>query len=209
MLGGRVVSSAGHDFAVDAFDRHVEEVHQPHSNALHARLRGVGPYHVGPLARFSLAFDALAPIAREAAAAIGLAPPCRNPFRSIAVRAVEALHALDEAVRLIDDYQPPDAPAVPLVPRESTGFGVSEAPRGLLYHRYGFDPAGLVTDAAIVPPTSQNQASIERDLWDWVDTHLGLDDAQLGASCEHAVRNYDPCISCATHFLRLTVRREP
>ena len=82
-----------------------------------------------------------------------------------------------------------------------------EAPRGVLFHRYAIDADGLITSARIVPPTSQNQASIEDDLRRFVTGRLDLDDQQLTWQCEQAIRNYDPCISCATHFLDLTVDR--
>ena len=79
--------------------------------------------------------------------------------------------------------------------------------RGLLYHRYEIDDAGLIADAVIIPPTSQNQATIEHDLWHFVERHLDLDDDELRRRAEVTIRNHDPCISCATHFLDLTVER--
>ena len=92
-------------------------------------------------------------------------------------------------------------------PRAGEGFGASEAPRGVLFHRYVLHDDGIITDAQIVPPTSQNQPSIEADLRTMVQTWSDLDDHALSHRCEHAIRNYDPCISCATHFLDLTVKR--
>jgi hypothetical protein len=77
----------------------------------------------------------------------------------------------------------------------------------VLFHRYAIDAEGLITSARIVPPTSQNQASIEDDLRRFVAGRLDLDDQQLTSQCEQAIRNYDPCISCATHFLDLTMDR--
>jgi coenzyme F420-reducing hydrogenase alpha subunit len=125
----------------------------------------------------------------------------------VVVRAVEIVYALDEALRLIDEYERPDPPAVEVPARAGIGHGVSEAPRGLLYHRYELDRDGLIQHATIVPPTSQNQAAIEHDLRDIASANLHLDDAELTALCERTIRNYDPCISCAAHFLRLTVER--
>ena len=85
---------------------------------------------------------------------------------------------------------------------------MSEAPRGLLYHRYELDADGLIVSATIVPPTSQNQAAIEDDLRARRRRPTShLDDDALTALCERTIRNYDPCISCATHFLDLTVDR--
>ncbi len=205
---GRLVSSKGLDIAVAQYEEHFLEEHVPHSNALHSVLRGRGSYHVGPLARYNLNFDRLPMLAQHAARDAGLGPSCRNPFRSIVVRAVEAVFACEEALRLVDAYDPPEPPAVPLVPRAGTGFGCTEAPRGILYHRYALDDGGLIREAKIVPPTSQNQKTIEADLWRFVADHLDLPDEELTRRCEQAVRNYDPCISCATHFLKLSVERQ-
>jgi coenzyme F420-reducing hydrogenase alpha subunit len=204
---GRVVSDGGLDFGPEAFADHVVEEQVPHSTALHARLAGGGPYLVGPLARYSLNAEALSPVAREAAAAAGLGPVCRNPFRSIVVRSVEIVHACDEALRLIESYEPPSRPAVEVPPRTGVGCGWTEAPRGLLWHRYELAADGTITAARIVPPTSQNQAAIEDDLARFVASRLDLPHDELTWRCEQAIRNYDPCISCAAHFLDLEVLR--
>ncbi len=202
---GSFVTSSGREFAVADFGDWVSEQHVEHSNALHARLRDTGPYVVGPLARYSLNHDRLPPTARRAADAAGLGPTCRNPFRSIVVRAVELVVACEEALRIIDGWSDGGPPAVPVPPRAGVGHGATEAPRGSLYHRYELAADGTVLDARIVPPTSQNQASIENDLRAFVQARLHLDTEELTRQCEQAIRNYDPCISCATHFLDLTV----
>jgi coenzyme F420-reducing hydrogenase alpha subunit len=204
---GRIRSDAGLDIAPPEYDEHFEEEHVERSTALHSRLRERGTYLCGPLARFALNGDRLSPLALEAAGEAGLEPACRNPFRSIVIRSIELVYACDEALRLIAAYEEPDAPAVAVEPVAGTGYGVSEAPRGLLYHRYRIDGEGTILDAKIVPPTSQNQRAIEADLRDVVDRHGHLDDEQLRGICEQTIRNYDPCISCATHFLDLEVER--
>ena len=205
--GRRLVSTAGLDFPLEEFEERVVEEHVARSNALHAHLVGRGPYLVGPLARYSLNSERLTPLAAEAAARAGLGPVCRNPFRSIVVRAVETLLACEEALRLIESYEPPARPAVAVPPRAATGVGCTEAPRGILYHRYDLDADGTITAAKIVPPTSQNQVAIEDDLRRFVDARLDWSTPDLTAACEQAIRNYDPCISCATHFLDLRVER--
>ena len=202
---GSFVTSSGHEFAVDAFGDWVTEEHVPHSNALHAHLRDSGPYVVGPLARYSLNHDRLPPVARRAADVAGLGTTCRNPFQSIVVRAVEIVVACEEALRIIDGWSDGGAPSVPVPPRAGVGHGATEAPRGTLYHRYELAEDGTVLDARIVPPTSQNQVSIEADLRGFVQDRLHLDTEELTRQCEQAIRNYDPCISCATHFLDLTL----
>jgi coenzyme F420-reducing hydrogenase alpha subunit len=205
---GRIVSNRGLDIAVDEWPQHFEETQVEWSNALHAHLKERGSYHVGPMARYSLNSDQLTPAAKKAAEDTGLGPTCTNPFRSIVVRAVEIAFACEEALRLIDAYERPHEPFVPVEPNGSVGHGASEAPRGILYHRYEVDEEGLIADAHIVPPTSQNQLSIEDDLKAYVPGHAHLPDEQLQWQLEQAIRNYDPCISCATHFLDLTVERE-
>jgi coenzyme F420-reducing hydrogenase alpha subunit len=202
---GSIVTSSGLEFSGGQFGEYVTEEHVPWSNALHARLRGAGPYLVGPLARYSLNSAALSPLAQEAARAAGLGPACRNPFRSIVVRAVELVYACDEALRIIADWDGAPAPSVAVPARPGTGYGVTEAPRGLLYHSYQLAGDGTILAARIIPPTSQNQPSIERDLRAFVQPRLSLPAGELTRQCEQAIRNYDPCISCATHFLELTV----
>ena len=205
---GRIVSDRGLDIQPSEFDDHIVEEHVEHSTALHARLRERGSYLTGPLARYSLASGTLRPVAREAAREAGLGPTCRNPFQSIVVRAVELVQATDEALALIDHYEPPDPPAVEIEPRHAVGHGATEAPRGMIYHRYEIDEDGTILDARIVPPTSQNQRAIEEDLRAVVERNVDLSDEDLTARCEHAIRNHDPCISCSTHFLELTIDRE-
>ncbi|MDH3492763.1 MAG: Ni/Fe hydrogenase subunit alpha [Acidobacteriota bacterium] len=204
---GRIVSNKGLDIAPDEFDAHFAEEHIEHSNALHCVLKERGTYFVGPMARYNLNFDNLSPLAKEAAFEAGLSPVCRNPFQSIIVRSVEILYACDEALRLIDEYEMPAQAAVDIEPQASIGFACTEAPRGLLYHRYEIDDAGIILDAKIVPPTSQNQKTIEADLHGFVSEHINLPKPELTWKCEQTVRNYDPCISCATHFLKLDVEQ--
>jgi coenzyme F420-reducing hydrogenase alpha subunit len=205
---GRLVSSKGLDIEVSAYDAHFVEQHVPYTNALHSVLKERGAYFVGPLARYNLNFDKLSPLAQEAARDAGLGSRCFNPFQSIIVRSVEILYACDEALRIIDTYVEPDQPAVQVEPRAATGFACTEAPRGSLYHRYRIDECGVILDAQIVPPTSQNQKTIENDLFGYIPRYLDLPKDELTWRCEQAIRNYDPCISCATHFLTLNLERE-
>jgi coenzyme F420-reducing hydrogenase alpha subunit len=203
MNEGRLVSTKGLDIDVHDFSEHLREEQVAHSTALQSRVLGRGAYQCGPLARFVQNMDRLSPRALEAAKRVGLDASCRNPFRMIHARGVETIYALDEAIRIIEAYTPPPVSAVPLTLKAGTGHAATEAPRGLLYHRYVIDEAGLVTDAQITPPTSQNQRGIEEDLLAMgpMLARLSLEDATRRA--EHAIRNYDPCISCSTHFLTL------
>jgi coenzyme F420-reducing hydrogenase alpha subunit len=207
IVDGRIISSRGLDIDVSEWSEHFEESHVERSNALHVRLKERGRFHVGPMARYALNADLLTPRARDAADSVGLHPGESNPFRSIIVRAVEIVLACEEALEIIEHYQAPDPASVSVEPRSATGFGASEAPRGLLYHRYDIDDDGMIADAQIVPPTAQNQAQIEEDLRKFAPWHSHLEDDVLQWHLEQAIRNYDPCISCATHFLDLTVER--
>jgi coenzyme F420-reducing hydrogenase alpha subunit len=213
MNEGRLVSSRGLDIAVEEYGQHFEEYQVPHSNALHSRRRADGgAYFVGPLARWNLNADRAPPRVRQAAADCGIPFPSNNPYHGIVARALEVLLAFDEAVRLIDTYQPPSQPAVGFEPRAGVGQAITEAPRGILYHRYQTDSAGMIRQAVIIPPTSQNQLQMEQDLRQVAGQLVQLPEAQAALAAEKLVRNYDPCISCATHFcathfLKLTVER--
>ena len=205
MNNGRLVSGKGLDIAVCEYDRFFAEEHLSHSNALHSVIKERGAYFVGPLARYNLNFDKLPPLAQATAREARLGPIVRNPFRSIIVRSVELVFACDEALRIIANLEIPSSPAVEPTPRVATGFGCTEAPRGILYHRYRLDEHGVVLDAKIVPPTSQNQRTMEADLSEFVSAHIDVQPDELQRQCEQAIRNYDPCISCATHFLKLNI----
>jgi sulfhydrogenase subunit alpha len=209
---GLVVSSQGLDIAVREYNQHFTETQVPHSTALHSVLDdslpdGGGTYLVGPMARYSLNAGLLPVTVTDAARAAGLESTCNNPFRSIIVRAVETLYACEEALRLLDAYQPPEPAWVEVPARAGTGYGATEAPRGMLYHRYQINADGTVAAATIIPPTSQNQRVIESDLRAFVADRLDLPHDRLTWECEQAVRSYDPCISCAAHFLDLKVDR--
>ncbi len=208
MNQGRIVSNRGLDIAVREYEDHFLEEHVEHSNALHSMLKQQGPYSVGPMARYNLNFDRLSPLVQQAARDAGLTPVCLNPFKSIIIRSLEILYACEEALRILAEYEPPEKAAMPVSVKTGSGCACTEAPRGILYHRYRMSDQGTILDAKIVPPTSQNQRVIEQDLSRFVPKFLGLPEQELGWRCEQAVRNYDPCISCATHFLKLQVDRE-
>ena len=207
MTAGRIISTAGLDIDAADFDAHFHEHQLPHSTALHCLLEGE-PYLVGPLARLNLNLDRLPPALRDLLAETAIAWPSGNIAHSIVARAAEVYYALSEALRLLEAYQRPKVPYQDAPPRSGVGYGCSEAPRGILWHRYELDDAGRIVTARIVPPTSQNQARIEADLRGTLAT-IGLDQPaeRLRFECERVIRHYDPCISCATHFLDLRVVR--
>lgn len=210
MNEGDLLTTVGRAFDALTFEQVIEEVHVEHSNALHARfVEGGTPYFVGPLARIDLNAERLTPVARECAGRLGLGLPTFDPFASMAARVAETALALEESARLIRDYEPPDPPMVEPTPRAGRATWVTEAPRGILYHRYDVAEDGTIREAKIVPPTSQNLRHMEEDLRAFVPGVLDRDDEELTRLCEMVVRNYDPCISCATHFLTLDIERGP
>jgi coenzyme F420-reducing hydrogenase alpha subunit len=209
VMHGDVVSSEGRRFAMDHFEDHVEEEQVPHSNALHAHLVGGGTYFLGPLSRVNLNAELLGPLAREALGRVRLQLPTLDPFASMAARVVETAQAIGEALALLRTYERGDPAPAHVEPRPGRATWITEAPRGMLYHRYGVAADGTILAARIVPPTSQNLARIEEDLRRFLPDHLDEEDAELSRLCEMVVRNYDPCISCATHFLTLDLQRSP
>ncbi len=208
MNEGRIASTRGLSIDVAEFEQHFAECQVPHSTALQAvRLPERTPYFVGPLARVNLNREQLSRSANQLSNELGINWPCMNPYRSIVVRALELVHAYEEALAIVRDYRPFAVGRIPYQARESEGMAATEAPRGLMFHRYRVDDEGKVTFAKIVPPTSQNQRQIETDLKALLPSVLDQDDSSISMSCEKLVRSYDPCISCSTHFLKLRIER--
>ncbi|MGA7861695.1 MAG: Ni/Fe hydrogenase subunit alpha [Thermoplasmata archaeon] len=209
MNEGEIVSSRGLRVPASRFDEAFERAPVAYTHALQSVRKGGTPYLVGALARYALNAPRLSPRAKSIAREVGLEPVVRNPFRSILVRGIEMVYACEEALRIISAYRPPDSPWVePTGPfHGGVGAAATEAPRGLLYHRYQLAADGTIETAEIIAPTAQNQKRIEEDVRHVVERSLALDDAHLTDLCERAIRNHDPCISCATHFLHIEVER--
>ncbi len=205
---GRLVSNKGLDVEVPhGYDDYLKEQHVAHSTALQTLTKNGNNVFMGPLARVNNNRDQLSGRAQAAAELIGWQDTENNPFKNIVARALEVTHCCEEALNIIQHYEPPEKCAIDVKPRAGTGFAATEAPRGICYHRYSIDDQGLVTDAKIVAPTSVNQASMEKDLLHFIPPRLDLSEDELRHQCEQAIRNYDPCISCSAHFLKLTVER--
>jgi len=205
---GDIVSNKGIDIELSEFLDYFEEQHVPHSTSLHAVVKDRDDYLTGPMARYANNYDKLTPKAKKAAEDAGLPKVVLNPFKSIIVRAVEMVFACEEALRVVDEYKMPDKAYVEVKSKAGVGFGCSEAPRGICFHRYEIDDGGIIKDARILAPTSQNQKAIEKDLRQFVENHLDLSHEKMTWQCEQAIRNYDPCISCSCHFLNLQIERE-
>ena len=207
LIGEQIISNANHDISITDYAKYFEEHHEPHSTALFSLLEGK-PYLVGPLARVNLNFHQLPDEIKTTINDLGLNFPSQNMYQSIIARAIEIWYAFTESIRLLEQYQQTDSPYSEVTPKAGITYGCSEAPRGLLWHQYEVDDQGLIKSARIVPPTSQNQARMEEDLRLSI-TELGLDQDEktIRLHAEQIIRNYDPCISCATHFLDLRLNR--
>jgi coenzyme F420-reducing hydrogenase alpha subunit len=207
-MEGALVSNRGLEIQISDFEHYIQEEQVEHSTSLHAEIKGRGAYVVGPLARFNLNFKQLSALALQAASEVKLAPVCNNPFKTIIIRSIEILYACEQALRIIENYERPAEPAIALKPVATTAYGCTEAPRGICWHRYRLDENGIILDARIVPPTSQNQKIIEKDLLYFVRRNADLPDDKLTWMCEQVIRNYDPCISCSCHFLNVKIEHD-
>jgi coenzyme F420-reducing hydrogenase alpha subunit len=205
ILDGEILSSKRGSLPVESYAETYLESHVPHSNALHSHTAEGGTYLVGPLARLNLNHDHLGAQAKEILADIGIQFPLCNPYKSLIARAVELVETCELAIELIRSYQPQGSSKVDLELKPGSGCAATEAPRGLLYHSYEVDAGGLIQKAHIVPPTAQNLPRIEADLRLMAPKVVAMPLDQATLTCEHLVRAYDPCISCATHFLKLEI----
>lgn len=203
--GGRLIASDGLDVPIEEYEQHFKELHIQHSTALHSvRLPQQQSYLVGPLARINLCRDQLTPRAAALCDRLITQWPLRNNAYSLVVRGIEVLFALETAEELIKRYQSTSFEhRVEIPQRDGVGSHATEAPRGLLYHRYEVDSQGKIAAACIIPPTSQNQGQIEHDLRALLPSVIDRSDAEATRACENLIRHYDPCISCATHFLKI------
>ena len=205
ILDGDILSSRAGRITEQEFESNYLEQQVRHSNALQSRTAGGQTYLVGPLARLNLNFDQLGAKAKKGANEIGIKLPLQNPYKSLLARAIETVEVFDRAIRLIGEYSPNGSSATPLKLKAGRGAAATEAPRGLLYHRYDLNEQGLVQQAKIVPPTAQNLGRMEADLWELAPQLLKMPHEEATLTAEHLLRSYDPCISCATHFLKLKV----
>ena len=208
MNEGDLVTNRGLHVTASEFEQHFQEEQVPYSNALHCTLNGQS-YLTGPLARLALNHDRLPGSIKGILQNTGLTFPFTKASMGIVARSIEVLYACEEVLRLIERYVEPRTPAVPVKLCAGTGMAATEAPRGVLFHRYEVNEDGTIRIAKIVPPTSQNQRRMEDDLRTVLPGFLHLNDQETGRQCEQLIRSYDPCISCATHFLKFTRKEVP
>lgn len=123
-------------------------------------------------------------------------PHIYNMSQSILVRMVEIIDSIERSISIINNYKKPEKPSIEYKVKEGKGTGISEAPRGILWHMYKLDKEGKIVKANIIPPTSQNQEGMEYLV-------KSLIDENIESIAEKSIRDFDPCISCATHFLKV------
>jgi coenzyme F420-reducing hydrogenase alpha subunit len=203
---GRLVSNRGLDIDANEHPEHFREEHMEYSTTLHSSLDGKS-FFVGPMARYNLNFDRFPSFIQDLAKET-VGQKCNNPFKSIIIRGIETVYAIHEALRIIEGYRPPESPFAEYQVRAGSACAITEAPRGILFHRYEVDEKGIITAANIIAPTSHNQRIIEEDLRHFVEKNISLPEKDLTWKCEQTIRNYDPCISCSTHFLKLKIETD-
>jgi len=203
---GDVVSNAGLDESPQGFLDCIQEYQVGHSTALHAGMKRDGSlshYLVGPLSRLNLNHDRLPAEIIEVIGGCGIQLPLKDIQKSIIARSIELSYALYEAIRIIKKYEVPGKPAVGAKPKSGEATHITEAPRGMLIHRYALDDTGHVKSCTIVAPTSQNLAHIEKSLHAFLQNTVDKSVDFLKHETEKIVRSYDPCISCSTHLVVL------
>ncbi len=209
MNEGRIASDRGLDIPPDQFEHHIREFQVPDSTAFYSLMDGEIAL-VGPLARLNLNSRWLPPDLLDIVEKTGVTFPSANLWHGFLARAIEIRYALGEALRLLSELPQDVLPFVPAPPATGVAIAATEAPRGLLWHRYDLGEDGRVEKARIIPPTSQNQSLIEEDLQQsLLEAGPGAPEEEILRRSERIVRNYDPCISCATHFLKLTRKETP
>jgi sulfhydrogenase subunit alpha len=209
LYDGDLHSSVGKTVPVTDYRQAVEEYVVPHSTAKHTRWNE-DQYMVGALARVNNNFDQLSPGAKEAATRLGLEVPCHNPFTITHAQIVETVHCLEDSLEVIDEILTNGLDAksemTEVLPKAGSGIGAVEAPRGTLFHEYGYDETGVCTAANHVIPTAQNLANLEADMHGYVPHLMDSTEDFISHQLEMLVRAYDPCISCSTHLVHLKKR---
>jgi len=192
------------EFDADCFADHIEEYSVGHSAAYFAHRRATGrPYMTSALARVNVSWDNMGKEAKVASAKAGLRPPERNPLLNNVAQAVELVDSLERCAGICRELAKGNGSSKPLpvIPRAGRGVGVTEAPRGLVFHELELDERGDVVHASIVTPTSQNLANMECDIRLLAETlaATGIDEGALRLEIEKLIRAYDPCLSCSVH----------
>lgn len=201
---GDIKSSDNGNVKPSDYLERVKEFIVAHSTAKHAKSNR-DSYMVGALARFNNNYEQLHPEAKEVAEEIGMKHPCYNPYMNNFAQLVEIVHCFEDSIKLIDELisEGLKDEKKELTPKKGSGVGVTEAPRGTLYHEHKIDINGKITYGNYIIPTAQNLANIENDLRSLVPIILNKQKDEIILDIEMLVRAYDPCISCSTHLMKV------
>jgi len=202
-LQGVIMDSKGNQISEEGFREHLEQVVLPYSQASAYKHEG-GSYMVGALARMNLAKERLNAKTKEVLGETLNIFPSTDIFNNNLAQAIEILNSVDESIEILTtrDFKP--EPVIEPTYKEGIGVGVIEAPRGTLYHKVYIGDDGMVKEGEIIVPTGQNQINIEEDIWRLVEELAPtMPQEKIVFEIEKLIRAYDPCMSCAAHFLKV------
>ncbi|MDO8638638.1 MAG: Ni/Fe hydrogenase subunit alpha [Candidatus Daviesbacteria bacterium] len=203
-LQGEIVNSDGKHIPEEEFHDFLKSVIIPYSQAEGYIFSDThDDYLVGALARLNFNHDLLHPRTIKDVAPYLVSFPSNNVFHNNLAQAIEILHCVDDAIDILKFIQIKDEAPISKPIQEGLGMGVVEAPRGTLYHMIKVDGKGMITDCDVIVPTAQNQINIANDLKKYFSENLDKDEETLKLEAEKIIRAYDPCMSCATNFLKI------
>jgi len=201
-LSGSVKSSDGKESREDDYGKLLEHTIIPYSEASGYKYDGK-IYAVGALARLNLNKEALHVNTIRDTQMVLKRFPSQNIYDNNLAQAIEILHSIDKTIELLSGLTIRPEPVKPVIRKAGVGVGIIEAPRGSLYYRLEIDDVGKVIKGDIVVPTGQNQTGIERSIYEYISDNLEKDKHEMVHQIEKIVRSYDPCMSCASHFLKV------
>ena len=200
-LEGKLRSTHGWEIEEDQYLDHLEHVVLPYSMASGYKLDDE-PYMIGALARMNLNKENLHSNTKKDLGAYINKFPSNDIFLNNLAQGIEIMHCIDYSIELLENFDIKEEASVPVVPKKSSGVGVIEAPRGLLFYKLDVDENGIIEGGKIIVPTAQNQINIEADVKKLVEDNIDKDRSELEHMIEMLIRAYDPCMSCASHFLK-------
>jgi coenzyme F420-reducing hydrogenase alpha subunit len=205
-LGGDVQDSKGFCVLRDRYMDYLNKVVVPYSEAVGYKFRG-REFMVGALARMNLNKDSLNASTKRDVSGPLAAFPSKNIFHNNLAQAIEILHCIDNSIGILESRDFAEESNEPVIIREGQGIGILEAPRGMLYYMLSVDASGKISKGNIIVPTQQNQVGMEKSIAQLVEGNADMGKKRIEFEIEKLIRAYDPCMSCASHFLRINWRR--
>jgi sulfhydrogenase subunit alpha len=201
-LDGKIKTSDGREFSEDQYVSKLNSFFIPYSEATGYHFDNE-TFFVGALARININKNALHVNTLKDASQTLKVFPSNNIHHNNLAQAIEILHAIDTSIDLINCYQGSVEPDPVIKPKNGIGIGIIEAPRGTLYHQVEVEENGLVKDGHVIVPTGQNQVGIEEAIREYINLNLDNSKETITHEIEKIIRSYDPCMSCASHFLKV------